>query len=467
MGIFSRILPAFFIIGIVLVNIAQAETSELLNSNFTELDFPNDGTVLDYAMSKGPSGWQIVSTVTGGAVYTDSIQTQAGSSYFAFHSLTDGFGANKLNQCLPIDGSKDLEIAYKAYATTPNANASGISVRINPNFYADYETCQTDSAADSTVNRLNGGRANSDVDYGLGNSDGNQWLDRTKVQQPALHYAAADMPAGAHYLRLSIRSRLREPAASLTPTPQVRLDDIRVSQANTANLVLNGSFEHIERFNGEYLSGNQGWQINRNGNIIARASVGTTPFALSGDRVFYFEDLSSNFGNSSLEQCVKLTGQDIRPSIAVNSPHPHPELNVRLNVDFYTDNQCGGAGNDTLRIREDFSLLQQPSVWRTLISAEKRTATQYAESGSVLYSIRIRDRSLGGQPSTTGRLIFLDAAGITPNLLPIANNLTVTLSTIGVSQITKVPLSMSQRYLAIRKVTRRLTSQPAQQAKAI
>ncbi|MCC5794518.1 MAG: CotH kinase family protein [Chromatiales bacterium] len=418
--------------------LAAASTANgLTNPDFSAVDLLGDGDTTPYEVGEGPPAWQIVSGGTGGAVYTDSTATENGHSFFAFNSLENGFGANKLEQCVPIDETQDLRISYRVFAATPGANAGGLAVRINPNFYADYATCRADSAADSGSNRLSGGRSNSDADFGLGVNDGNQWLDRNAEVQPALLFIADDIPPGAAWMRLSVRARMRPPAADLPTPPQLRLDDIRVVQDDGRNRVINSGFEHVAQADGDFLSGTDGWQVNRDGSSLS-AAVGPEAFAQAAGQVFWFETLSANFGDSRLEQCIALDGSDLRPSVAAWTLHPDPALVVRLNVDFHAGSDCAGSTDASLRIRQDFTLDGTAATWTTLIADETRSAAELAGQGSALFSIRARDRSSGGQPSPAGRPVFLDNASTAPSLLPLAVDAALAFDTAGINPGTLV-----------------------------
>lgn len=192
------------------------------------------GTVVHYSTKAGPAGWHL----TTGA---GSVIAEAGSpalSYFVFDRLTDGFGDNKIDQCVPIYAAEPLSISYSVYAAT--ADPSGLAVRINPNFFANLDACEAAMAIDAGGDRLSGGRANTDIDFILGADDGQRWLERTPEQQAALAYGVADIPAGSVYMRLSVRARDR---SGVVPQAELRIGSVTVTQgAATQNLLVNGSF---------------------------------------------------------------------------------------------------------------------------------------------------------------------------------------------------------------------------------
>jgi MYXO-CTERM domain-containing protein len=422
---------------------ASTAQAALQNGDFASYELPANGTSVSYPPVSGPpGGWNIAPNAgTGGAVYTNAAQARQGVSYFAFNSpLTDGYGANKLDQCVLVDPTQDMSISYSVFAATTTPDARSLAIRVNPTFWPSFEACQTATTTDSSTGALTGGRSSVDIDFVLGEDSGQQWIDRSPTQAPALFYAAADFPAGTQYMRLSIRARARDGALALDPQPQLRIDNVRVTQGGAAtNRVVNGSFEHGERFDGQFLTGASGWQVGRDGDLEARAAVGPEDFALAGANVFYFEDLTANFGVSSLDQCFTLAGEDIRPSVSAYTLRPDPELQVRLNVDFFTDTTCATAADSGLRIRQDFPI-DMGGEWLALIADEVRSAGQYAGAGSALLSIRIRDRSDGGNPAAFGRALYLDDVSLvssvsTPVFSPVPGTYTSTV-TVTVSSAT-------------------------------
>lgn len=415
----------------------------LQNDDFATYELPLSGTSASYAPVGGPpGGWNIAPNAgTGGAVYTNAAQAREGASYFAFNPpLTDGYGANKLDQCVPVDPAQDMAISYSVFAATATPDARSFGIRVNPTFWPSFEACQTATTTDSSTGALAGPRGSVDIDFVLGEDSGQQWIDRSPANAPALFYAAADFPDGAQYMRLSIRARARDGALALSPQPLLRIDNVRVTQGGSAiNRVANGGFEHGERFNGQFLSGAAGWQVDRGGDLEARAAVGPEGFALSGANVFYFEDLTGNFGSSSLDQCFTLAGEDIRPSVSAWTLRPDPELQVRLNVDFFTDTTCATPADSALRIRQDFAV-DEGGEWLALIADEVRSAGQYGAAGSALLSIRARDRSDGGSPAAFGRVVYFDDASVvssvaTPVFSPVPGTYTSTV-TVTVSSAT-------------------------------
>lgn len=405
------------------------------NGDFAEYDRTADGTTIGYAQNEGPPMWFL----TAGSGSLSFVETDAfeRGAYFEFDELGEGFGANKLEQCVPVSDAEAISISYAVYAATPTDNADGLGVRINPNFYATVEDCLFAQADDSGGERLSGGRSNDDADFILGEDDGRQWIERTPAQQPALMYAAEDIPEGSRYMNLSVRARDR---SGIAPAPPLRFDRIAVTQGgSSANLVVNGHFDHAEVFDGGPLAGSVGWVVSRDGDALARAAVGEASFALAGSNVLTMEDLTGNFGASRLDQCVALDGQDIRPSAFAYTLRPDAALQVRLNVDFYPQADCGGDADNALRIREDFPLEGDAGTWQALVTEEVRSAGEYADAPSALVSVRLRDRSGDGDgPGEYARIVHLDeisavAAVAAPSFSPApgeyTDSVTVALTT--------------------------------------
>ncbi len=192
-------------------------------------------------------------------------------------------------------------------------------------------------------------------------------------------------------MRLSVRARDR---SGISPAPRVRLDALRVTQGTSpTNLLVNGSFEQIELRDRDFLAGGDGWFVDRNGDGDRRAAAGAVDFALAGSNVFFFEDLSENFGDSKLDQCVPLDGESLQPSLFVRTAESAAGLALRVNVDFYDSDDCDGDANGDQQLREDFDLDVDANTWIGFTLGEERTAAQYGGAQSALLSIRMRDRS--------------------------------------------------------------------------
>ncbi len=387
----------------------------LANGAFGELN-PRPAEVT-YDQGGGPPGWRLVvnerTENDGGRVSTGDAFD--GEAWFAFNQLDRGFGDNKLEQCVAIDATRRIDISYRVF-TDFDLEAADIRVRINPNFYANFEDCQTAVFQDSGGNRLSGGRNNDDVDFSIG-ARRDEWILQSPAEDAGLRYEVADLPEGTTWMRLSVRARGRDTSQpddpAISPSPVVRFDDIRVTQGTSAtNLLVNGSFEQIELRDRDFLSGGEGWFVDRGGDDALRAAAGPVDFALVGSNVFFFEDLSENFGDSRLDQCVVLDGETLQPALFVRSSEPADGVELRINVDFYPEAECAGDADSDARLRQDFDLDIAANQWVNLITDEEREAADYGDAQSALLSLRMRDRSglaVANAPSTGGGLQIAQA----------------------------------------------------------
>lgn len=191
-----------------------------------------------YAQQEGPEGWHLTAG-TGAVVEFGGDAAAEHPAAFAFDALTEGFGDNKLDQCVPIDGALGLSIALEVYVDTPSDDATGLAVRVNPNFHATRDSCEAAMASDSGGDRLAGDRGDDDIDMPLGRADGGRWLALDETTLSALRFEAGDVPDDATYLRLSLRARDRsdDPGAAT-----LYLTDVSVQQDLGIELVVNGDF---------------------------------------------------------------------------------------------------------------------------------------------------------------------------------------------------------------------------------
>ncbi|MCW5716041.1 MAG: CotH kinase family protein [Bauldia sp.] len=187
-------------------------------------------TTATFAGGEGPEGWTIAAG-EGGALVTSGEAT-----YFAFSALAQGFGDNKLDQCVAIDADQPLEIAYTVFANV--TDPTGLSLRVNPTFFATPADCLAAVAADDSDAALDGDRADEDLDFALGAGDGLRLVTRTAADDAALAYAMGDIPAGATTMRLSVRARDR---SDLAPAPTLGIAEVTVTQAG-AQFVANPGF---------------------------------------------------------------------------------------------------------------------------------------------------------------------------------------------------------------------------------
>lgn len=385
------------------------------NSDFQQVEAFAEETVITYGAESGPPAWRLVVADSAGGSVTAGVEDAAdGSAWFSFTALDQGFGDNKLEQCVAIDASRPLEISYQVRADTPTVDAAGIRVRINPNFYADFEACGEAILADAGGDRLSGNRNNDDMDFDLGATGGQAWITVGPDEDSGLRYEVDDFPEGAQWMRISVRARDR---SGIEPPAVVRFDDLRVVQGGV-NLLVNGSFEHRELFDGDFVVGDSGWFVDRD-TAEQRAAVGPQAAALAGDNVFYFEDLQGGFGDSRLDQCFELGSDDIRPHLFVWTTEPSADLSVRVNVDFYTDAACSTDAS-AAQLRQDYDLDIPPGQWTPLVLEEVRAAAEFGNATWALLSIRVRDRSdpESNNPGPVARRLLIDDVSAAAVVVP-------------------------------------------------
>lgn len=348
------------------------------------------------AMGPGPAGWFLSDASNGATQAFDAPLSEAGLGRFAFDVLTRGFGDNKLEQCIAITDNEALSISLSAQLAGDNF-ASGVAIRVNPNFYADLASCQQAQQGISQ-HRLAGGRPNDDIDIALGEAAFNQWQAFDADTQPGLAYSVADIPVGSRYVNLSLRARNRSGDDSLT----VWFSGIGLSQDSGINRLDNGNFNQQQLQNGDSLNELTGqWLLllegERSGHYLA---AGDAEQALTAGQWLYFDGLTSGFGDSKLETCVPLPNDTLQPQLQAKAQDADNNLSVRLDISFYSDNQCqhdAGIGS----LRQDLALAGS-SNWQTL--QLPRQAAGSINAPFALISIRARDR---GDDSALLRL-YLD-----------------------------------------------------------
>ncbi len=151
-------------------------------------------------------------------------------------------------------------------------------------------------------------------------------------------------------------------------------------------------------------------------------------FATSGQRAFYFSAHGRGFGDARMDQCIEL---DDTPALMLSTDvltdEPHPELAVRLRVDFYADSDCDedSVNADAEQIETNISLdpdRAPAGQWVRLESETRWRGALGADVASARVSLRVRDRSNDGQPREPARIVWLDSVSLEPDitLLPSA-----------------------------------------------
>lgn len=150
-----------------------------------------------------------------------------------------------------------------------------------------------------------------------------------------------------------------------------------------------------------------------------RGLVEDAEFALSGGRAFRFNALGRGFGDSRMDQCVVLDQpfDALMLSVHVRTEEPDPELALRLRVDFYADELCDNdsANADAEQIGTDVGLSEDrvaPGEWVRIESATRLASELGGDVRSARISIRLRDRSNGGQPRDPARVVWFDQVSL-------------------------------------------------------
>ena len=222
---------------------------------------------------------------------------------------------------------------------------------------------------------------------------------------------------------LSVRMRDRsddgDPDLSAEP---LYLDDIRVIQEGSpANLVLNGDFSHRPLAKDDEFVAGEGWKVDRFSDFPA--AVGPAWFALEDANVYYSEGQGGGYGDAKIDQCFDLEGVDrIAPEFFAMAMAPDAELSGRIAVDIHDEADCEGSKLEELESDFDgLNLIGEDSEagqWYSLLAAAdgdiNEAVADYPDAASAFISIRLRDKSDGGDPNPdVPRTIFVDDVNIT------------------------------------------------------
>ncbi|TVP90587.1 MAG: hypothetical protein EA348_05675 [Pseudomonadaceae bacterium] len=186
---------------------AEAAELELTRGQFAHLDNAAGWTPLIGSGIRG-EGRVVIETV--------DFAFAGGRNVMYFSDLQDGFGDNKLEQCVVFDPTQDLRFELAVRTT---AASNDLRIRVNPNFYSSVADCNADLAADDNGRRLSGTNNNEDFDFQLGAAEieANEW---TQLEDG---FAAGAFPQDASVVRLSLRARDRKGDNDIVYFGQVKL----------------------------------------------------------------------------------------------------------------------------------------------------------------------------------------------------------------------------------------------------
>ena len=367
-------------------------------ASFAVLVNPGFAPEAAFTETAPPTGWMLRDQEARALVSRAGFAF-SGENVFRFEELQRGFGANKLEQCVPLNTAEDFDFGIWLRTPTPSAD---MALRLNVEFYANQTDC-------TNRDDRNGNIGNDDYDFDL-DIQPNVW---TRFGSDS--YAADDLEdAGSiAYARISYRVRDRsglegEPAFPLT---QVYLDG---AWANGSPGPVNASFDEVSYPTDLVFaqgSGPLGWDIR---DVAGQALVSQVDFARSNGTVFWFNQLERGFGDNKLDQCVPLPAGTTESTVSawVMTMSPNDDLRVRFASEFYDnlgdcltrENQIGERFDTDIRINES---VVDEGEWGRIESDPVVLAEDLPETPSYLrVSIRARDRSDGGEPG--GLVVFFD-----------------------------------------------------------
>ena len=190
-----------------------------------------------YATGETFGAWTVIAAFDQAVVVAArdaGIAAHSGTNVFHFSGFASspGFGDNRIDRCVELDASLSLTFDYHVYAITPTVD-DDMRVRVNPNFYADLQTCEADVAADITDNRLDGDAGNLDWDVRLFSAgvQAGEWFHATESTDGEVGpqtYAPESYPDGTTVVRFSLRAR--DDGFVLDDTRRIYIDSVSLAQ---------------------------------------------------------------------------------------------------------------------------------------------------------------------------------------------------------------------------------------------
>jgi len=178
-----------------------ANATGTATSNITNVNADCKNSLISNSSFEGPSstGWTI--TGTGAAVTPTGYSANDGSAVFEFTALTTNFGGSKVDICIPIDKTKDLNISFKYRSNTGTATSD---VRLGRSgtgsgFFSEA-TCTTAATGVTT---------DFTIDYDIMDVTSGSWATATK------NITAAGASSNATHFLISLRARDNGTACSI------------------------------------------------------------------------------------------------------------------------------------------------------------------------------------------------------------------------------------------------------------
>jgi hypothetical protein len=192
----------------------HGEVEHLISEDFT-------GAVGTYPAGERVGEWRVLRAEEHAVIAAASelgLSALRGDNVLFFSAFSDApqFRESRIDRCVPFDAARPMSFRYAVYAAVAEDFVTDdLRVRINPNFYADLDSCEADLDDDSTSSRLEelGTWYNEDFDVRLetAGAEPRAWLDVIAPTHNAptadMVYAPENYPEGAAAVRFSIRVR--------------------------------------------------------------------------------------------------------------------------------------------------------------------------------------------------------------------------------------------------------------------
>jgi hypothetical protein len=208
---------------------------DLLSEDFT-------GAVGTYAAGERFGEWKVLRAEEHAVIAAASelgISARRGDNVLYFSRFSDApqFRESRIDRCDAFDAERSMSFRYAVYADVDEDFVTNdLRVRINPNFYADLDSCEADLDEDSTSRRLEelGTWYNEDFDLRLeaAGAEPRTWMDVIAPTHNAptadMVYAPENYPEGAAAVRFSIR--VRDDLFDSSSERRLYLDAIELTQ---------------------------------------------------------------------------------------------------------------------------------------------------------------------------------------------------------------------------------------------